>query len=200
VKGVDGKWAPYGNLIEGDARKKFPPEEGHFWNVPVILVDWFDARAYCRWRSEREGATVRMPTEAEWEKAARGVDGRFYPWGDRFDPTFCHMRESRPYGHQPEPIGSFPTDESPYGIRDLAGGVREWVGDVFGEVASNALDAEAEPAPETQRGESSRRRMRSGNYAADHKWCRAASRSSFNALLRGPGLGFRVAKTLTKKR
>lgn len=199
VKGPDGKWAPYGNLIEGDARKRFPEEEGHFWNVPVILVDWFDARAFCRWRSERLGSPVRLPTEAEWEKAARGVDGRFYPWGDRFDPTFCHMRESRPYGHQPEPIGSFPTDESPYGVRDLAGGVREWVADIFGEAPSSVLEAEPEPSPETQRGESSRRRVRSGNYAADHKWCRAASRSAFNALLRGTGLGFRVAKTLKPK-
>jgi serine/threonine-protein kinase len=195
-KGERGRWEPFDLLIEGDARKKFPPEEGHFWNVPVRLVDWYDARAYCHWLGERSGCSMRLPTEAEWEKAARGTDGRFYPWGDRFDPTFCHMRESRAYAAQLEPIGGFPADESPYGVRDMAGGVREWLGDVFGERPASILEAEDEPAPSTQRGESGHRRVRSGNPAADHKWCRAASRSSFPALLRGGALGFRVAKTL----
>ena len=55
----------------------FPVEEGHLWNVPVLLVDWFDAVAYCRWRSElRRAARAGCPTELEWEKAARGADGR----------------------------------------------------------------------------------------------------------------------------
>jgi formylglycine-generating enzyme required for sulfatase activity len=200
VQGADGKWAPYAKLIEGEARKRFPPEEGHFWNVPVFFVDWFDARGYCRWLSETSGQAIRLPTEAEWEKAARGADGRFYPWGDRFDPTFCHMRESRPYAQEPEPIGSFASDESPYGVRDMAGGVREWVGDIHADKSSAALNEEDEPTPLTERGESTRRRVRSGNCAADHKWCRAASRSSFPALLRGAALGFRVAKSLTRER
>ncbi len=197
LKDDRGAWAPYANLIEGDARKKFPPEDGHFWNVPVLLVDWFDARAFCRWLGKKVGHIVRLPTEVEWEKAARGVDGRFYPWGDRFDPTFCHMRESRPFTNQPEPVGSFPLDESPYGVRDMAGGIREWVGDLHGERPATALDREDDPPPSMQRGDATGRRVRSGNSASDHKWCRAASRSVFSALLRGSGLGFRVAKTLT---
>jgi formylglycine-generating enzyme required for sulfatase activity len=198
VKGPTGRWEPYSLLIEGDARKKFPPEEGHFWNVPARLVDWFDARAYCRWLSDRTGQTIRLPSEAEWEKAARGADRRSYPWGDRFDPTFCHMRDSRPYANQPEPIGGFPLDESPYGVRDMAGGVREWVGDIFGERTDRDLDAEVEPPPGTERGESGRRRVRGGNCVGDHKWSRAASRSVFHALLRGSALGFRVAKPLSR--
>jgi serine/threonine protein kinase/formylglycine-generating enzyme required for sulfatase activity len=200
VKGESGKWEPYSLLIEGEARRAFPPEEGHFWRVPTRLADWFDARAYCRWFAARTGSPIRLPREAEWEKAARGVDGRFYPWGDRFDPTFCHMRDSRPYASQPEPVRGFPVDESPYGVRDMAGGVREWVGDIHGERSANELDEEQEPAPGTERGESSARRVRGGNFVADHKWCRAASRSSFPALLRGTGLGFRVAKSLTRER
>ncbi|MDB4939294.1 MAG: protein kinase [Labilithrix sp.] len=196
----EGRWEPYAHLIEGDARKKFPPEEGHFWSVPVFLVDWFDARAFCRWQASREGTPIRLPTEAEWEKAARGVDGRCYPWGDHFDATFCHMRDSRAYVPQPEPVGIFAADESPYGVRDMAGAVREWVADIEGERSAEALDAEAEPDTGVERGESTLRRIRSGGRGADHKWCRAASRSTIEALLRGPIVGFRVAKSLTPNR
>src|SRR5262249_8837275 len=66
---VDGKWAPSPQIVEGEARKHFPIEEGHLWNVPVPLIDWYDAVAYCRWRTNVEGASIRLPTEIEWEKA-----------------------------------------------------------------------------------------------------------------------------------
>ena len=201
VRGQDGHWEPYEHIIEGEARKRFPREEGHFWRVPVRLVDWFDARAFCRWRSGRERhEDIRLATEAEWEKAARGVDGRFYPWGDRFDPTFCHMRDSRPYPGDAEPVGSVPSDESPYGVSDMAGGVREWVGDVDGQSTAATFDAEPEPSGDVARGESGSRRVRSGSPGTDHKWCRAASRSDIPALARGPMLGFRIAKPLASKR
>jgi serine/threonine-protein kinase len=199
-RGARGGWEPIGErLIEGEARKLYPLEEGRDWDVPVLLVDWFDALAYCRWRSAIEGTQVRLPTEAEWEKAARGTDGRFYPWGDRFDPTFCHMRESRPFVQQPEPVGMFPTDESPYAVRDMAGGVREWMGDIHGSHTAEALNAEAEPSPDTPRGETSMRRVRSGAWNVDSRWARAASRGAGHfALTRGMGLGFRVAKSLAR--
>ena len=193
-------WEPEAFIIEGEARKLFPPEEGSLWRVPAHLIDWFDATAYCRWRGAESGAGIRLPTEIEWEKAARGVDGRFYPWGDRFDPTFCKMQESRPFTQQPEPVGTFPTDASPYGVRDMAGGMREWVGDLFPERSALEIDREPEPSLETARGESAMRRVRSGNWSADHKWARSASRSTFYGLIRGTGLGFRCAKTLTPKR
>jgi eukaryotic-like serine/threonine-protein kinase len=199
-RGESGRWEPDPMMIEGEARKAFPVSEGHDWRVPAHLVDWFDAVSYCRWRSGHEGARVRLPTEAEWEKAARGADGRFYPWGDRFDPTFCLMRESRSHATQPEPIGTCPMDESPYGVRDMAGGMREWMGDSFGERTAEQLLAEVEPAPNVARAESSYRRVRSGCWSADSKWARAASRGvGLFALVRGTGLGFRVAKTLGKR-
>jgi serine/threonine-protein kinase len=198
--GADRRWEPDPIIIEGDARKMFPLGEGHEWNVPAYLIDWFDAVAYCRWRSVREGVEVRLPSEAEWEKAARGTDGRFYPWGDRFDPTFCHMRDSRAFAQQPEPAGTFPLDESPYGVRDMAGGMREWVGDIVGEKTYADLVAEPEPAPDTPRGESSLRRVRSGAWSQDSKWARAASRGTGHfALTRGTGLGFRCAKALRRR-
>jgi serine/threonine protein kinase/formylglycine-generating enzyme required for sulfatase activity len=200
VERHDGRWEPKAIIIEGDARRMFPEGRGHEWSVPAVLVDWFDAVAYCRWRGTRDGAEVRLPTEAEWEKAARGTDGRVFPWGDHFDPTFCHMRESRSYAQQPEPIGTFPTDESPYGARDMAGGVREWVGDVFGEKTADELSAEPEPNQDTPRGDSSFRRVRSGCWSADSKWSRAASRGVGQfALTRGMGLGFRCAKALGRR-
>jgi serine/threonine-protein kinase len=202
ARGADGRWTPSPQIIEGEARRLFPPDEGHLWSVPVPLVDWFDARAYCRWRSGRSRGALRLPTEAEWEKAARGVDGRFYPWGDRFDPTFCKMRDSRPFAHQPEPVGSFPLDESPFGMRDAAGGMREWVADVAdlgAEASAAALDAEHEPEAGTPRGDSPARIVRGGSWSSDHKWARCASRSRIPSLMRGTGLSFRVAKTLIPK-
>jgi serine/threonine-protein kinase len=198
VEKVGGRWEPADGIIEGEALKAFPRAEGHFWSVPVCLVDWYDARAYARWLAARSGATIRLPTELEWEKAARGVDGRAYPWGDQFDATFCKMRESRPYLHQPEPIGTFPTDQSPYGVRDMAGGMREWVADIFGEKSAAELDDEPEPEPGTARADSSIRYIRSGNWNQDHKWARSAARGGMYALARGTGLGFRLAKSLSR--
>jgi eukaryotic-like serine/threonine-protein kinase len=196
---ASGRWAPDEIMIEGEARKLFPPEQGHLLRLPAHLVDWFDARAYCQWLSERDGSDVRLPTEAEWEKAARGTDGRLYPWGDRFDPTFCLMRESRSFQAQPEPVGTFPTDESPYGVRDMAGGMCEWVADVFGERSAEELANEREPAPDAERDQSGWRMARSGNWMADRIWARLASRGGLYALQRGTALTLRCAKTLKPK-
>lgn len=102
--------------------------EGSTWgdHLPVSGISLRDAAQFAAWRSEVTQQRLRLPHETEWEKAARGVDGRFFPWGDHFDPTFCKMRDSRnrPYP-DPEPVGAFPMDCSPYGARDMAGGVRE---------------------------------------------------------------------------
>jgi formylglycine-generating enzyme required for sulfatase activity len=95
--------------------------------LPVFGIDAVSAEAYCSWRAKITGLPYRLPNEHEWEKAARGTDGRVYPWGDFFDASFCKMRDSRPFAPRPEPPGSFPADSSPYGVRDMAGGVAEWV-------------------------------------------------------------------------
>ncbi len=196
TRGPDGRWQPSDFIIEGPARELFPLEEGHLWRVPANLIDWFDARAYCQWRSARDGCTYRLPTEAEWEKAARGVDGRRFPWGDRFDPTFCKMRDSRPFNHQPEPIGTFPSDASPYGVRDMAGVMREWVGDIFGELPLEQAWSEPEPTTDVDRGSSPPRMIRGGAWSTPSDWCRCASRTTMFALARGTGLSLRLAKTL----
>ncbi|HEV8320401.1 MAG TPA: bifunctional serine/threonine-protein kinase/formylglycine-generating enzyme family protein, partial [Myxococcota bacterium] len=171
----EGRWRANGEvLVEGEGRRWCPPgEEGR---IPVVAVDWFDARAYCAWRSRREGREVRLCTEAEWEKAARGVDGRAFPWGDRFDPTFCKMRQSRPGRNQPEPVGGFAADESPYGVRDMAGGARTWVADVVGRADVAAAAQAVEPAPGVPRDQTQMRVARGGGWSALMNNSRAAAR------------------------
>ncbi|MEL6347686.1 MAG: SUMF1/EgtB/PvdO family nonheme iron enzyme, partial [Myxococcota bacterium] len=109
---------------------------GPSWRMdgPVVGIPMASAEAYARWASQRTGRPLRLPTEEEWEKAARGVDGRAYPWGDDADPVFACIRHSRagsPGG--PAPIGAFPVDVSVYGCRDMAGNVREWTTSWQGE-------------------------------------------------------------------
>lgn len=107
--------------------------QGNRWSseLPVRCISRDDAEAFCRWKASRSGFPLRLPTEIEWEKAGRGVDGRFYPWGNQFDASFCKMKDSRPGAPELEPVGAFPQDCSPYGVRDLAGGVIEWVAGPF---------------------------------------------------------------------
>jgi len=93
---------------------------------PVVSIDWFSAKAYADWKAKKTGKPYRLLHELEWEKAARGVDGRYFPWGDSFDPAFCCMRLSVEGKVTPMKINSFTIDQSPYGVRGLAGNVQDW--------------------------------------------------------------------------
>ncbi|MFN7971470.1 MAG: SUMF1/EgtB/PvdO family nonheme iron enzyme [Acidobacteriota bacterium] len=99
--------------------------------IPVMSVSWYSAVAYAGWRSMMDDRRYDLPAEAEWEKAARGTDGRAYPWGNRFDPTLCKMARTRPGVAQPAPAGLFPHNVSPYGMGEAAGGVFNWTLDWF---------------------------------------------------------------------
>ena len=94
--------------------------------LPAVGLRWQDAAAYCAWKGELIGRTLCLPTEMQWEKAARGVDGRRYPWGDAWDPGFVNRAGSRAGPARLEPIGQYGMDQSVYGVRDVCGGVREW--------------------------------------------------------------------------
>ncbi len=108
---------------------------------PISSVSWHDARAFAAWLTrvfrEQFGSELEfdLPTELEWEKAARGVDGRFFPFGDTFDPTWVKSRFAREVVEQ-EPCYRFPRDESPYGVYDLCGGQWEWCLDAWGDATS----------------------------------------------------------------
>lgn len=104
-------WGPIGQRLLGG----FAPHR------PVTGIALADAHAYAQWRSARDGVSYRLPTSAEWEKAARGVDGRAWPWGHHPEPAL--VRSER---HELHDVGAFPEDVSPYGVQDLVTGVVEW--------------------------------------------------------------------------
>jgi len=90
---------------------------------PVVLVSWSDAAAYCSWKSHTRESDYHLPTELEWEKAARGTDGRFFPWGNTWDPDALNSGE-RVGGTSP--VRKFARGASPYGVLDMAGNTFEW--------------------------------------------------------------------------
>ncbi len=110
-----------------------PGREPKFWDnpqfskpkQPVVGITWQEAVEYCKWKGKR------LPTEEEWEKAARGSDGRYYPWGNENDPILSNVRGMDDGYRYPAPVGSIPEGDSPYGISDLAGNTFEWTTDWY---------------------------------------------------------------------
>ena len=128
-------WTQTGWQVIKEAQWKAPREWGNStWTgsqrLPVIGVSWYEATAYCRWLTETTGKPYRLPNEAEWEKAARGTDGRIYPWGNKWDKQACNTLEiwdgDSSKGHTTL-VGRFsPHGDSPYGVADMSGNVWEW--------------------------------------------------------------------------
>jgi len=121
-------WQNYG-LIHPFSRTRrhawqdvMPPQgrETH----PVVLVSHADALAYAKWLSQKTGQRWRLPSESEWEKAARGADGRWFPWGAKFNPSKANSADKGPFDTMP--VGAFPGGVSPFGLLDPVGQVFEW--------------------------------------------------------------------------
>ena len=165
---------------------------------PVTLIDWHDAGAYAAWYSEQTGASWRLPSELEWEKAARGVDGRHLPWGDFFDATFACVLESQDSETTmltPGPIDAFPKDESPYGVRGMVGNVRDWCIDRWERKGPPVVDDVLQwRRPDD--GDTGLRSARGGAWIASAARGRPASRYVARPDYLWAGLGFRLVRSI----
>jgi formylglycine-generating enzyme required for sulfatase activity len=160
-----------------------PP--GDKGNHPVVYVYWHDAIAYCNWLAEITGKPYCLPSEAEWEKGARGSDGRTYPWGNRWDAKRCNNAEGGKGGTMP--VGDYPKGASPYGLLDMAGNVWEWTRSVYKSYPYIPEDGRED----LESGGS--RVLRGGSWYLDQNFARCALRFRLNPDFRIGNFGFRVA-------
>jgi serine/threonine-protein kinase len=180
--------------------------DGDRWELdwPVIMVDWHCAVAYEKWFSKRTGLGWRLPHELEWEKSGRGVDGRFYVWGDGFDSSYACMRNSHQGRKLPSVVDSFNIDESVYGVWGLAGNVCDWTGSVYSPdwsgvavekgVLVNVSDVDSgEPA------NSSHRVHRGGSWNSPTRYMCVSSRGNYTPSYRSFHLGLRLSRSASAK-
>jgi len=198
-----GEYLQFINYLEsrmpGSAEKYLPRKSvssGFYWkknggryestfpeNWPVLGVSWNDARAFCKWmtrQNQKKGWTFRLPEDWEWEKASRGVDGRYFPWGNYFDFSFCSMANSKQGKRDgPDKKGNFSIDESVYGAMDMAGNVSEWCQTYYDQAKNIRINRGA-----------------AWSYVADD-YARCSARNGHSPTDVADFRGFRLAMTLS---
>jgi formylglycine-generating enzyme required for sulfatase activity/energy-coupling factor transporter ATP-binding protein EcfA2 len=159
-------------------------------NFPVVRVGWYESNAYAQWLSKETGDKYVLPSEAQWEKAARGSEGFSYPWGNEWQEDFCNSDECGLM--RTSPVGIFPKGKSPYGCMDMAGNVWEWCADWYGEDYYKKSPDRNPQGPVDGSG----RVIRGGGWFHGRQGCRAAFRFIHGPVYRGRDLGFRLARLL----
>jgi formylglycine-generating enzyme required for sulfatase activity len=185
----DEYWTDSGRAWLRDSEARGPRAYGGVFetlNHPKVGVNWYEAMAFCSWLSEMTGQTITLPTEAQWEMAARGTDGRIYPWGNGFDPRYCNTRESQIGATSA--VGLFPKGDSPCGASDTSGNVLEWCSTKW----LSDYKGYDRKADDTREGDSSRV-LRGGSFSIVRGGVRCACRYYDHPDGQYDGIGFRVA-------
>jgi formylglycine-generating enzyme required for sulfatase activity len=168
----------FSRLAPGDQRIALEIYSQAAW--PATNISWQDAQAYCGWAVP----AGRLPTEAEWEFAARGTDGRLYPWGNSFSSAVVDSLETG-LDH-PEPVGAHPGAAGPFGALDMSGNVWEWCFDNYkpypGQTSAFAIPDDAKV-------------IRGGSFKSDQEHVTTTTRNLDHASTRSPLIGFRCAKS-----
>jgi formylglycine-generating enzyme required for sulfatase activity len=154
--------------------------------LPVVGISWYEALAYSRWLADRSGQPYRLPSESEWEAAARGPDGAIYPWGDDSDANRCNCRDSG--SGRPLAPGAFsPRGDSPYGLVDMVGNVSEWTMTLFRPYPTRPDDGRDDPEAGGERV------IRGGSWFSPAIRARASARGYNDPDFSDHDVGFRLA-------